>query len=239
MTNRIRMHTRTVSILLSVIGVIAIMVFGLGQRRVKASDEAAIQEVIEAAYPAEIEACLYGNHSSIQDHKDALIPYFSDATRTPSELSTRTSRENAIFPTSDSAALATNEAEAIALATANPTMMPGDKLTAITGYVDPTPHWRAADSMLDERWRSIDTCQSVYGFSNVGQMAHAFEVTGYDYRDISIDGDFADVDVLIEGWTEWLPNGAGRDTGTDHYYFRLEKVGGDWKIINESVSMRE
>lgn len=236
MKNMSRLQTWILAMSLLLGGVVSIVVFGHRHGRATESDKAAIRTVIEAAYPAEVEACLYGNHASIQEHKDVLLAYLSDATRTPSELSTRTARENEMFPTVNPANIATAVAEERALATRDPSVVPGYKLAAITGFVNPTPHWRAADSMLDERWRSIDTCQSAYESSNAGQMAHAFQVTGYDYQDISVKGNFADVDVLIEGWTEWLPDGAGRSTGTDHYKFRLEKSGGDWKIVNEGVT---
>lgn len=236
MKNMSRLQSWILAMLLLLGGVVSIMVFGQRHGRATESEKAAIRTVIEAAYPAEIEACLYDNHASIQDHKEVLVAYLSDATRTPSELSTRTARENAIFSTVNPVNVTAALAEEKALATRYPSLVPGYKLAAITGFVEPTPHWRAADSMLDERWRSIDTCQSAYEWSNAGQMAHAFQVTGFDYQDISVDGNFADVDVLIDGWTEWLPNGAGRSAGTDHYRFRLEKNVGVWKIVNEGVS---
>lgn len=203
------------------------------RRPATAAEAAAIHAVIEGAYRLTSEACLYRNHLNLQAYKDSLKNYYSDATRTPEELSTRTAIAKAIFPTPDTIGLATDLAMMKARATADPTQVPDYKLEAWTSYVAPTPDWVASDSMLEERWRSVDTCQSAYGLAASGGMAHAFDVTRFGYQETTVGGDLADVDVLIDSWTEWMPNGDERRASTTRVLFRLENSAGVWKIVNE------
>ncbi|MEO8083528.1 MAG: hypothetical protein ABI780_06885 [Ardenticatenales bacterium] len=173
----------------------------------------------------------------MQEHKAALSPLWSDATRTTDELATRTTEFNAVWATVPPGAIAADIATSIAEATADPSLMPIQKLDAIIDYVAPTPNARRPwDTPRDEELKEVDRCQEEYALPGHGGMRTTAGVTAFDYHRIDITGDRANVDVTIDAWFSPFGLDAAsdqRERWQKEFRYVLERRAVTWRIVSE------
>lgn len=207
--------------------------------RVTAADEDAIKDVIEESYTIYFEACKVDGHDEIEENKNALVPYWSPATRTTVELATRSAHQVAVYSTPLPGPMETDLASLRQTATAAPTMVPAEQIEMLASYLPPTPNWWADDTPLEERWQEIDNCQAEYDvIDHVGMMLDG-EIIEFSYDSIDISGDMATVKVRINRWYEIIVRNGVDNTVTSEVestqIYTLQKVSGNWIITDLKI----
>ena len=206
-------------------------------------DRVAIRSVIEAAHALRVQDCTYAIRGRVQAHKDALAAYWSDATPSPANVTRRATRWAANNATLSPDQRATNAAEAIAEATAEPMHMPPDHLALVLDtFMGPQPTLEPSPafdlSPLEETWATIDRCQAEIEAGASSERRLEGSVQGVEFRKVSVFGNRASADAKIhERWQVEDEGGASTRTYDQNFAwtYDLRKERGNWRIDGASV----
>lgn len=204
--------------------------------RADPTDEDLAKAAVEGGVRTMGEACIDDNHGNEVAYKSTAAAFWSASTPEANELAQRQARFQMLFATPNPTNVAADVRSVATQAAMNPTDDPVEKLTAVAGYVVPTPNWDPSHSPLQEREREIDICQAVYGLS--GFQAVDFGVTSFGYQSVMISENDAVVDVTISLWSDYdTGQNIERTSGSIPWKFWLKKEQGIWKIWRQDFSL--
>jgi len=217
-------------VVFGVVVVIAITSINLRHDRpVTAGDIDDIKDTVEGGILLLGEACTSINHDNIVQYKNSLATFWGDDPVPGATLTVLWDLFNGMHPTDS----ANSFDEQLAAAATEVALGNHEKATEIAGYVRPTPSWNPEWNLLQRVRNQVGQCQQYYGGPS-DWMPVAYGLLPFNYHNITISGDDADVEVRVNYWQDYSNNQGGvtrKDGQPIEYRFHLKKDGSQWKIV--------
>lgn len=211
-----------------IIGTIYLVKLNLDRPTTK-GDIDEIKNAVESGILLLGEACTTTNHDDLDQYKDSLAVFWGNDPVPGATLTVLWDLFNGMHPT----ASANSNGEKLDAASTEVALGNPEKATEIAGYVRPTPSWNPEWTLLQEVRNQVDQCQQYYG-SPSDRQPLAYGLLPFNYHDITIAGNDADVEVRVNYWQDYSDNQGGvtRRSGQPiEYSFHLKKMGSQWKIV--------